>query len=208
VQDAVTNAGANRGVRNAFRFYAIAIGLAIGVRLLASALGHASLTALGLRGWPLALLGPALIFAVGLTVLPALGLTTLAAPTIEGPGAGGAVNLIVGFMAGTLIALCEEIGWRGYMLPRMRGFGPVTAMLIVGFLHGVWHLPLLLTTDLYHAGGDLRVVAPLFLVTLTLAGVFYGYLRVTTGSIWPVAAGYAAVNVAWGISKQAVGWSG
>ncbi len=112
------------------------------------------------------------------------------------------MNLLAGFIAGTLFALCEEIGWRGYMLPHMRGFGLVAAMLIVGFLHGLWHLPLLLTTDLYHAGGDPRIVAPLFLVTLTLAGVFYGYLRVTTGSIWPVAGAHAAVNVAWGVSME------
>jgi hypothetical protein len=29
-----------------------------------------------------------------------------------------------------------------------------------------------------------------------------GYLRVTTGSIWPVAGAHAAVNVAWGISME------
>jgi uncharacterized protein len=235
VRCAVTNAGANRGARNAFQFYAIALGFALVVPLLAPMLGHASLattmatpaiaaaimlvfvapegglraslaglglTAFGLRGWPLALLGPAFIFAVGLAVLAVLGLTTLAAPAVAGSGTGVAVNLLAGFIAGTLFALCEEIGWRGYMLPHMRGFGPVTAMLIVGFLHGVWHLPLLLTTDLYHAGGDPRIIVPLFLVTLTLAGVFYGYLRVTTGSIWPVAGAHAAVNVAWGVSME------
>ena len=146
MRDAVTTTGANRGARNAFQFYVIALGLALCVRLLSSALGHASLaatmatpavaaaimlvsiapegglraslvglglTTFGLRGWPLALLGPALIFAVGLALLAALGLTTLAAPAIGSSGAGVAVNLIAGFTAGTLFALCEEIGWRG-----------------------------------------------------------------------------------------------
>ena len=32
--------------------------------------------------------------------------------------------------------------------------------------------------------------------------MFYGYLRVTTGSIWPVAGAPAAVNIAWGISME------
>jgi uncharacterized protein len=169
---------------------------------LRASLAGLGLTTFGLRGWPLALLGPALIFAVGLAVLAALGLTKLAAPAIEGSGAGVALDLLAGLAVGTLFALCEEIGWRGYMLPHMRGFGVVAAMLIVGFLHGVWHLPLLLTTDLYHAAGNPWIVAPLFLITLTLAGVFYGYLRVTTGSIWPVAGAHAAVNVAWGISQE------
>ena len=235
MQDAVTTPGAIGGMRNASRFYAMALGLALVVTLFAPVLGHSSLaltmltpavaaaimlafvapegglraslaglglTSFGLKGWPLALVGPAVIFLVGLAVLAALGLTTLAAPRIEGSGAGVVLNLLAGLAAGTLFALCEEIGWRGYMLPHMRGFGVVTAMLIVGFLQGVWHLPLLLTTDLYHAAGDPRIVVPLFLITLTLAGVFFGYLRVTTGSIWPVAGAHAAVNVAWGISME------
>jgi membrane protease YdiL (CAAX protease family) len=89
------------------------------------------------------------------------------------------------------------------MLPRMmRGFRVVAAMLIVGGLHGIWHLPLLLTTNLYHTAGNPWIIAPLFLVTLTLAGVFYGYLRVTTGSVWPVAGAHSAVNIAWGISME------
>jgi membrane protease YdiL (CAAX protease family) len=88
------------------------------------------------------------------------------------------------------------------MLPRMLGLGLVPAMLAVGFLHGVWHLPLLLTTDYYHATGNPWIVAPLFLITLTLAGVFYGFLRIWTGSVWPVAIANSAVNIAWALSSE------
>jgi membrane protease YdiL (CAAX protease family) len=75
-------------------------------------------------------------------------------------------------------------------------------MLIVGFLHGVWHLPLMLTTDYYHATGNPWIIVPLFLLTLTMAGVFYGYLRLWTGSIWPVALAHAAQIMAWNISAD------
>lgn len=235
MRDASTTAGAIRGARCAFLFFVLALGLAIGVRLLVPVLGHPSLAAtmttpalaaaimlvviapeggfrasvaglglscFGLRGWLLALGGPAIIFIVGLAVLSALGATTLAAPQIQGSGVSVALNLLAGMIAGTLFSLCEEVGWRGYMLPHMRGFPVVAAMLVVGFLHGVWHLPLLLTTDLYHSAGDPWIVTPLFLITLTLAGVFYGYLRVSTGSIWPVAGAHSAVNIAWGLSME------
>ena len=84
----------------------------------------------------------------------------------------------------------------------MTGIGLITAMLVVGFLQGVWHLPLLLTTDYYHATGDRWIVTALFLITLTLAGVFFGFLRVWTGSVWPVAVAHAAVNMAWAISDE------
>ncbi len=107
-----------------------------------------------------------------------------------------ALKLAIGLIITTLLALLEEVGWRGYMLPRMTGLGVGTAMLVTGLLHGVWHLPLVLLTDYYHVG-DMRIVAPLFLVTLTLAGVFYGFLRLWTGSVWPVAVAHAAANTVW-----------
>jgi membrane protease YdiL (CAAX protease family) len=210
-------------------FYAIALGLAIVVALLAPVIGEASLlltmftpalavavmlgilapeggaraalaglglTRAGWKGWPLAIGAPFLIFGLGLVLLVGAGLATLATPALAGPVALVALKLGIGLIITTLLALLEEVGWRGYMLPRMTGLGVGTAMLAVGFLHGVWHLPLMLLTDFYHVG-DMRIVAPLFLITLTLAGVFYGFLRLWTGSVWPVAVAHAAANTAW-----------
>lgn len=38
--------------------------------------------------------------------------------------------------------LCEELGWRGFALPRLLNhFTPFTASLILGLIWGVWHLP-------------------------------------------------------------------
>ena len=160
------------------------------------------LTSAGLKGWPLAIGGPALIHALGLAILFAAGLTALSAPQISGSATLLVLDILAGFVISTVLALCEEVGWRGYMLPHMKGFGMVSAMLIVGLLHGLWHMPILLTTDYYHSTGNPWIVAPLFLVTLTLAGVFYGFLRIWTGSVWPVAIAHAAANTAWNVSSQ------
>jgi uncharacterized protein len=162
------------------------------------------LTKAGTRGWPIAIGAPFAIHTLGLALLAGAGLVAFASFSL-----GGAARLIphvlIGVVISVLLALFEEVGWRGYMLPRMSGYSVVTAMLLVGFLHGLWHLPILLLTDFYHATGNPWIVAPLFLVTLTLAGVFYGFLRVWTGSIWPVAIAHAAANTAWNVSSTATG---
>lgn len=156
----------------------------------------------GLKGWPLAIGGPFAIHLIGLAILSIAGLAVFAAPQVTGSAGFAIFKTSTGLVIGTLFALAEETGWRGYMLPRLLGFGVVPAMLIVGFLHGVWHLPIMLTTDYYHNTGNPLLVVPLFLVTLSLAGVFYGFLRIWTGSVWPVAIAHAAANMAWELMTE------
>ena len=55
------------------------------------------------------------------------------------------------FLPGVLIGLVipsigEEPGWRGFAFPRLqKQYGPIVATLILGTLHGIWHLPALFT---------------------------------------------------------------
>ena len=156
----------------------------------------------GFKGWPLAIVGPAIIHLACLLILAVAGLAVFVAPQMSGSMGFAIFKIMTGLAIGTLFALGEEIGWRGYMLPRLFSFGVVPAMMIVGFLHGVWHLPLMLTTDYYHNTGNPLLVVPLFLVTLTFAGVFFGFIRIWTGSVWAVAIAHAAANTAWEIMTE------
>lgn len=77
--------------------------------------------------------------------------------------------------------------------------GPQRAVLVAGLLHAIWHLPVLLLTPFYHGDGNLLIVLPLFLLTLTAAGVVYGYLRLVSDSVWPAAVLHRAWNVYWDV---------
>jgi membrane protease YdiL (CAAX protease family) len=156
----------------------------------------------GFKGWPLAIAGPAAIHLTGFVIQSTAGLAVFAAPHMTGSAAFVIFKILSGLVIGTLFALAEEIGWRGYMLPRLLGRGVVPAMLLVGLLHGIWHLPLMLTTDYYHNTGNPLLMVPLFLITLSLVGIVYGFLRMWTGSVWPVAIAHAAANMAWEIMTE------
>ena len=156
------------------------------------------LTHAGWRGWPLAVLAPIVMLGFSYAVLWATPYASFQAPAEAFNPVGFAIGLLIGFV----LALGEETGWRGYMLPRLTSLGVVPAMLIVGFFHGVWHLPLIFLTPFYHSDGNLMIIVPLFLVTLTLAGVFFGYLRIVTGSVWPAVIAHAVHNEVWAFLRE------
>lgn len=171
----------------------------VGIRAAIAGLGF---TTGGFRAWPFAIAAPMLIFAVGTVLLASLGLIGIGLPEQSSFLGKSLFKFVVGLGVTTLLALAEEVGWRGYLLPRMIVGNVLRGMLIVGFVQGLWHMPLLLTTSYYHNAGSPWIVAPLFLLTLTLAGVFFGHLRLWTGSIWPAAVAHGAVNSAWAFSSE------
>lgn len=60
-----------------------------------------------------------------------------------------------------LSALWEEIGWRGFLLPILQEkYTPLKASLAIGFVWGLWHLPVYLAINPY---GDKTIVYFLFM---------------------------------------------
>lgn len=107
------------------------------------------------------------------------------------------INFALNFSIALILCFGEEVGWRGYMLPKLLGLGTVPAMLWTGFLQGVWHLPFIVFTSLYHGEGNVLLIVVLFLTTMTVAGVLFGYLRIVSGSTWPAVIAHSIFNAWW-----------
>ncbi len=88
------------------------------------------------------------------------------------------------------VALPEEIGWRGFALPRMQPrYGPLWGTLLLGVLWGFWHVLYFLTPD--QGGGPGSSFAtfltnfPIFLLmAIALAIIFTWVFNHTGGSIF------------------------
>lgn len=151
---------------------------------------------LGLRAWGVAIVAPVLVGLVGTAIVWATPLAALVTPD-------GTLSTIVGFFVQLVVftltlSLGEELGWRGYLLPRLLTLGRTRALLVTGLVWAAWHLPLIYLTPLYHAGGNRWLVVPLFVATIVAASFVFGYLRLWTGSTWPAALAHSAHNGAWG----------
>lgn len=151
----------------------------------------------GRSAWGLAVLGPLLVLSATYAMVWGSALGHFVWPT-EGGVVDLILDLVIGLVVAVGLALAEEIGWRGYFLPHLAGIGRTRALLLSGCLHGCWYLPLMLLTPYYHGDGSRWLIIPRFLLTLTAAGVFYGYLRLTSHSLWPVAVAHGAFNTLWG----------
>lgn len=92
-------------------------------------------------------------YVVALLLCPLLFILAVAVYKLAG-GSGDVhwfylPNTPARFAALFLIPLGEEIGWRGFALPRMqRRFDPLTASLLLGLGWAFWHIPMFLMSGL------------------------------------------------------------
>ena len=84
--------------------------------------------------------------------------------------------------------LGEELGWRGYMMPKLINiFGMSKAVIIGGIIWGIWHWPL--TYVGHNFGTDYKGYPWVGFAGMIFLCVFMGILltivTVKTGSVWP-----------------------
>jgi uncharacterized protein len=92
----------------------------------------------------------------------------------------------LGMIPEFIFALGEELGWRGYLQTRLVQSRLPFPYLLCGLVWALWHLPWLMSSD--------RMEMLLFTVCVTLFGIWIGWLRMRSGSIWVAVMAHAAHN--------------
>lgn len=91
-----------------------------------------------------------------------------------------------------VLAIGEEVGWRGYLLPSLRPLGTWPALLISGAVWGFWHSPIILLGYNFDEPNLFGVV--MMVAGCTVYGVLLGWLRLRTASVWPSVFAHGAFN--------------
>ena len=94
-------------------------------------------------------------------------------------------------------ALGEELGWRGYMMPKLiELIGMPKAIITGGIIWGLWHAPLTCVGHNYgmdYPGFPYVGIILMCLMCMAL-GTVLTYVTIKTGSIWPAAFMHAVNN--------------
>ncbi len=108
---------------------------------------------------------------------------------------------VAGFFLAPLLNILtcfgEEWGWRAYLLPKLRSlFGLKKAMIASGVIWGLWHLPITIMGHNYglsYTGYPVTGILAMC-VFCTVIGVFFAWLFVRTGSVFPSVLAHGALN--------------
>lgn len=111
---------------------------------------------------------------------------------------GQAGLIAVASLMNSVLALGEEIGWRGWLWSRLQAYGQLISIVISGGIWGIWHAPLILLGYNYpFATGPWGVMAMCGMCIVF--GAFLGWLRNFSDSVWPAALAHGVFNASVGL---------
>ena len=91
-----------------------------------------------------------------------------------------------------VFTLGEELGWRGYLLPKLLPLGQWRALLISGLIWGLWHAPVILLG--YNYPGRPLLGMAMMTILCVILGILFGWTRLATGSVWPAVIAHGSLN--------------
>jgi membrane protease YdiL (CAAX protease family) len=106
------------------------------------------------------------------------------------------LSLTAGSVRSLVGALGEEIGWSGFLSPRLaERFGFTAAAFITGTVWATWHFPIIFFADYYDSTSHVWFAVPCFVIELLGLSVIILWLRLRSGSVWPGALVHASFNL-------------
>jgi membrane protease YdiL (CAAX protease family) len=96
-----------------------------------------------------------------------------------------------------LFTMGEELGWRGFLLPRLLPLGQWKAVLWSGLIWGVWHAPAIVQGHNYPGYPILGVF--MMIVFCILIGIIISWLYLNTKSPWVAALAHGSINAIAGL---------
>ena len=106
-------------------------------------------------------------------------------------------GLLAGCTINAIFAFGEEYGWRNYLVSALEGTGFWKKALFIGFVWGIWHMPLILLGHNYPQHPVLGV--GLMCVECILLGAIELYLVLKSGSVFPAAIFHGTINALTGL---------
>lgn len=107
-------------------------------------------------------------------------------------------GIFAGVTINALFAFGEEYGWRCYMVKALGGRKFISAALLIGFVWGIWHAPLIL---MGHNYPDARVVGVGMMVLFCiLGGIIELYFVLKSGSMWAAVFIHGTINALAGMA--------
>jgi len=93
------------------------------------------------------------------------------------------VLCVIGVLIRSIGAFGEEVGWRGFLTPRLYKITNLTTTsVIIGIVWTLWHLPLMIMTDY---GNEISILKLLIsAVSLISISFMLTWLRIKSGSLW------------------------
>jgi membrane protease YdiL (CAAX protease family) len=104
-------------------------------------------------------------------------------------------GLLIGPVINVFATMGEELGWRGFLLPKLLPIGQWKAILVSGLIWGFWHAPVIFQGHNFPLHPYLGIL--MMMVACIPFGAILAWLYLKTRSPWSAALAHGSLN-AWG----------
>jgi membrane protease YdiL (CAAX protease family) len=103
--------------------------------------------------------------------------------------------IVIGSVMSLVSALGEELGWRGFLVPKLaEGTTFTRTAFISGIIWSAWHIPLIVFAD-YNGGTPPAYSVTCFVIMVVAISFPLAWFRLRSRSVWPAALLHASHNL-------------